>query len=225
MPEKRYAMYLRKSREDVEAERIGHFETLARHEKQLWSYARQLGINGKISEADVYRELVSGDSLAERPECRKLLEKVSAGEYSGVLAVDIDRISRGDMIDQGTISSVFRYSNTPILTPGKIYNPDDDYDMQFMEMRLMFARIEYESIKKRMSAGRIRSVTEGQYIGSFAPYGWDKVTISGKHTLEPNADGSRLVRMYEDVASGVKGTQQIANELNELGVPSPRSKN
>ena len=65
-----YAAYLRKSRRDMEMEALGQGETLARHEKQLSDLADRLGI--RVSRW--YREIVSGDTIAERPQVRQLLE-------------------------------------------------------------------------------------------------------------------------------------------------------
>ena len=223
MPKKRYAMYLRKSREDVEAEKVGHFETLARHEKQLWRFAEQLGIADCIAEEDIHRELASGESLAERKECQKILRKVSDGLLTGVLTVDIDRISRGDMIDQGTIASVFRYSHTPILTPSKIYDPENDLDMQFMEMRLMFSRIEYEQIKKRMCEGRVRSVMDGQYISPYAPFGFEKCVVDRKKTLRFGAHADTNRWMYRSIAGG-ETAGSVARRLNEQGIRTKKGR-
>ena len=67
-----YAIYLRKSREDIESEKYGEGETLARHEKILTTLAstRNLTI-GKI-----YREVVSGETISERKEIQKLLNSI-----------------------------------------------------------------------------------------------------------------------------------------------------
>ena len=52
-----FCIYLRKSRADAEAEKLGEGETLARHERILTELAVKLGLPiGKI-----YRELVSGN--------------------------------------------------------------------------------------------------------------------------------------------------------------------
>ena len=60
--EKAYAMYLRKSRKDAAGESVE--ETLARHEQRLQQLAQQQG----LVIGTVYREVVSGDSIAARPE-------------------------------------------------------------------------------------------------------------------------------------------------------------
>lgn len=67
-----YCIYLRKSRKDLEAEQHGEGETLARHEHTLLSVAkRQNLIIGAI-----YREVVSGETIADRPVIQQVLHEV-----------------------------------------------------------------------------------------------------------------------------------------------------
>lgn len=107
-----YCAYLRKSRRDMEMEALGQGETLARHERQLTDLADRLGIRV----ARWYREIVSGDTIAERPQVQQLLADVNAGLWDGVLAVDVDRFGRGDSIDQGIIMQSFLYANVLVIT-------------------------------------------------------------------------------------------------------------
>ena len=79
-----YAMYLRKSRADREAEKRGELETLARHEKMLIDTAKRLN----LSVGAIYKEVVSGDTIASRPVMQQLLSEVEQGLWRGVLAVE-----------------------------------------------------------------------------------------------------------------------------------------
>ena len=54
------AMYLRKSRADLDAEARGEGETLARHRETLTRVAAQQN----LTVTDVYAEVVSGDTIA-----------------------------------------------------------------------------------------------------------------------------------------------------------------
>ena len=122
----------------AEMEALGTGETLARHERALNELAARLG----ITIAQTYREVVSGDTIAERPEVRRLLDAVNSGAWDGVLVMDVDRLGRGDSIDQGVIMQSFLYANTLIITPDKTYNPMDDSDAEFFEIKLFFSRRE-----------------------------------------------------------------------------------
>lgn len=114
-----YAIYLRKSRADAEAETRGEGETLARHEKMLLDLAEKIGIKiGKI-----YREIVSGETIEARPEIQKLLSDVKKGMWKGVLVVEVERLARGETMDQGIVAKAFKISDTKIITPMKTYDP------------------------------------------------------------------------------------------------------
>ena len=90
------AAYLRKSR--LEAG-LDTDEVLAKHQKTLYDYAASHGIH--ILEE--YPEVVSGESLYARPQMLRLLQDVEDGKYDAVLCMDLDRLSRGRMKDQGII--------------------------------------------------------------------------------------------------------------------------
>ena len=64
-----YLMYLRKSRKDIEAELSGEGETLKRHEKILTELSHKMGIY--IPEQNIFREVVSGETIASRPEMQR----------------------------------------------------------------------------------------------------------------------------------------------------------
>ena len=220
-----YCAYLRKSRKDVELEAASGAETLQRHDRQLRELAARLGV--RISAA--YREVASGDTIADRPEVRRLLNDVNAGAWDGVLVMDVDRLGRGDSMDQGLIFQSFLYSNTLIITPDKIYDPSDDSDAEFFELKLFFGRREYNMIKKRMQRGRIASVMDGCYLGGPSIYGYERVKLQGRKgwTLRPIPDKAQIVRsVFQWYAYGMDGaptgTNSIANRLNEMGLKTDR---
>ena len=95
------AQYLRKSRME---EGLETDEVLAKHRKALADYAAR----NDIRIIATYEEVVSGESLYARPEMLRLLRDVEAGSYDAVLCMDLDRLSRGRMHDQGIILDAFR---------------------------------------------------------------------------------------------------------------------
>ncbi len=193
-----YAMYLRKSRADIEAEKKEKFETLARHEQLLSGLASRYGI--RITK--IYRELVSGDTIEARPEIKVLLSEVRAGVYDGVLVTEISRLARGNTIDQGVVSEAFRASGTLILTPSKIYDPADESDETFFDFELFMSRQEYKYIKKRMERGRKQSFENGNWIFPHIPTGYRRQEGSLRLIPDDNAGVMRSVLL--DLAAGRK---------------------
>lgn len=215
-----YAMYLRKSRADLEAEAHGEGETLARHKKMLSELAEKMGITVN----DVYEEVVSGDSIEGRPQIQALLRAIEKHTYTGVLCMDIDRLARGDTIDQGIIARAFRMSKTSIITPKKVYDPNSEYDQEYFEFELFMARREYKIISRRIQRGRIESAKEGRFIGGTAPYGYNRVKIKKDkgYTLEINPDEAKVVQLIFEIYLKGDGKSVIAKKLDALGI-KPRN--
>ena len=212
-----YAIYLRKSRADAEAEARGEGETLARHERAL----KELSVRNDYPIAQIYREIVSGESISNRPQMRQLLADVAAGRYQGVLVMEVERLARGDTMDQATVANTFRFSNTLIITPFKIYDPNNSMDEEYFEFSLFMSRREYKTIVRRMQTGRKLAAKEGKYIASKPPYGYRRIRrADGAWTLEIDADEAAVVRQIFDWYAGGQGSNRIAAQLNGLGVPT-----
>ena len=187
MYENEIYIYLRKSRSDDSSLSIE--EVLSRHETILQDYAKK-NLGFLIPESQIFREVVSGETIDDRPLMKQLIHLLeSDSSIKGVLVVEPQRLSRGDLVDCGTIINTFRYTNTLVLTPPKTYNLTDEYDRKFLEMELMRGNDYLEYTKRILARGREASVRAGNYIGSIRPYGYQKVTYgTGKDkvlTLEP----------------------------------------
>ena len=214
-----YCMYLRKSRQDVEAEARGAGETLATHLAILADFAHSLGIY--IAPDAIYKEIVSADTISERPVMQKLLHEVQTGKWDGVFCTEASRLSRGDSIDQGIVAQAFKFSRTKILTPTKIYDPDDDMDEEFFEFSLFFSRREYKSINRRLQAGRAASVRAGNYVGGKRPYGYDVIKRKGAkgYTLAQIPEEAAIVRhVFNWFLYDAAKPTDIAVRLNDMGV-------
>lgn len=219
-----YCAYLRKSRQDVEAERRGEGETLARHERQLTDLAKAKG----VTISHYYREIVSGDSIAARPEMLTLLDDIESGRWAGVFVVEVERLARGDTRDQGLLLQTFKYNSVKIITPAKTYDPNNEFDEEYFEFGLFMSRREYMSIKRRLINGKIASSKEGKFAGGRVPYGYEKYKLSGEKgfSLRIIPDQATVVNLiYEMYLNGTyetgnrpAGASVIALALNDMHI-------
>ena len=218
---KKYAMYLRKSRVDLELEAMGEGETLERHRRMLFSLAARHDI--LPDQIVIYHELVSGDSIAERPEMQRLLQDVYDHKYAGVLVTEIERLARGNTKDQGEVADAFQSTDTFILTPLKTYDPQSDTDQEYFEFGLFMSRREFKTIKRRLQAGKDQAAAEGNYLLPVAPYGYEIVKKSKKDRyLVAIPEQARIVQMIFDwYTEDRKTTTWIANQLTGMGFLSP----
>lgn len=225
-PSEEYCAYLRKSRGDRDMELHGETDILERHKQILTEYAAKNHITIK----QFYCEVVSGETIDDRPEMQKLLSDVEAGKWNGVLVVEVERLARGNTKDQGIVADAFKYSNTRIITPVKTYDPENEFDEEYFEFGLFMSRREYKTINRRLQRGRLASVKEGKFVGSTAPYGYSKVKIPHDkgYTLEIIPEQADIVRLVyewychgELLPDGTRhrlGTDAIAARLDIMGI-------
>ena len=219
-----FIMYLRKSRTDDPL--LSVEEVLAKHEAILDEWCEK-NLGGKIPEENRYREVVSGETIQDRPEVQKVLKKVESPKHKFLLTVDVQRLSRGDLEDAGRLIKLLRYTNTIVVTPQKIYDLSDEYDRDAFERELKRGNEFLEYQKKIMNRGRLLSVSQGNYVGSEPPYGYDKVWVmEGKRkcpTLAINEEKAAVVRMIFDMyVHESTGRISICRRLDELGIKPPK---
>lgn len=210
-----YCLYLRKSRGDIELESLG-IDVLERHEHTLLDLAKRMN----ITIGHIYREVVSGDSIASRPEMQALLHDVEHFRWKGVLVMEVERLARGDTIDQGIVQRTFQYSDTLIVTPLKIYNPANESDQEYFEFGLFMSRREYNTIKRRLRNGKYAATAEGKWPFNAAPYGFSRVRLSRGFTLELEPSEAPFVRLVFSLFTGPDriGITKIRRYLNDHGM-------
>lgn len=215
-----YLIYLRKSRQDDPRETVE--EVLAKHETMLQEYAqRELG--GKIPEENIYREVVSGESIDDRVEIQKVLARIEDPQIRGVLVIEPSRLSRGDLEDCGRLISDFRYTHTQVVTPYMTYDLENKMERKFFQDELLRGRDYLEYTKEILFRGRVAAVKRGCYLGNYSPYGYKKVKVGKDHTLEIIEEEAEVVRhIFELYTKEGLTPGRIAQRINKLGVKAPR---
>ena len=216
--------YLRKSRTDDPL--LSVTEVLAKHEAILDEWAEK-NLNAPIPERNKFKEVVSGETISDRPEFQKILKMIESPKIKAILTVEVQRLSRGDLEDAGRLIKLLRYTNTLVITPTKTYDLINEYDRDIFERELKRGNEFLEYQKKIMNRGRLLSVSQGNYIGNVAPYGYDKIAIQeGKkkfHTLTINEEQAEVVRMIFDMyVNKDMGCNNICKHLDSIGITPPR---
>ncbi|WHY01804.1 recombinase family protein [Neobacillus sp. DY30] len=215
-------IYLRKSRKDLEEEKkaseLGEtYDTLERHRNNLFAVAKK----ERHNIVHIYEEVVSGESVSERPEVQKMIRDMEAGAADAVLVMDLDRLGRGDMLDQGLLDRAFRYSGTKIITPSEVYDPESETWELVFGIKSLVAREELKAITRRMQRGRVASAGEGKSITKVPPYGYIR---NADLKLEPDIETAWVVKKIFEMMSAGHGRQAVAQELDRLGIKPPNKK-
>lgn len=218
-------VYLRKSRADDALLTVE--EVLAKHEKKLddWSEAN---LGEKIDESNKYREVVSAETIDERPQFLEVLRRIEDPRIKAVLVVEVQRLSRGDLEDAGRLIKLLRYTGTLVITPERSYDLRDEYDRDYFERELKRGNEHLEYFKKIQKRGREISAQSGNVISSKSAFGYKKVKVQeGKKecpTLEINEREAVVVKLIFDLyVNKTMGVTKIARHLDELKIKPPSS--
>ena len=214
-----WIMYLRKSRQDDPNETVE--EVLEKHETILQEWAeKELGC--KIQEENIYREVISGESIADREEIKKVLARLEDPAVVGVLCVEPSRLSRGDLADCAKIIDSFRFSKSLIATPYMTYDLENKMERKFFQDELLRSNEFLEYTKSILWRGRVAAIKRGCFLGNVPPYGFKKIKIGKDHTLEIVEEYAEVVRLIfnlyvkEDITP-----HSISVRLTKMGIPAP----
>ena len=211
-----WLLYLRKSRQDDPNETVE--EVLAKHEMQLQEWAeRELG--ERIPEDNIYREIVSGESIDAREEIKKVLARIEDPNVAGVIVMEPSRLSRGDLADCSRIIDSFRFSRSLVATPYMTYDLENKMERKFFKDELLRGNDFLEYTKEILFRGRVAAHKRGCFLGNYAPYGYKKIRVGKDCTLEIIEDQAEVVRLVFDLYTREQKTPyQIACTLNKMGI-------
>ena len=123
-------------------------------------------------------------------------------------------------MDQGIVANAFKISNTKIITPMKVYDPNNEFDEEYFEFGLFMSRREYKVINRRLQRGRIMSVKEGKYVNRYTYSGYDRVKIKGDkgYTLRKNTEANTVKIMFDLYAYDNLSLNEVTRKLNKMGL-------
>lgn len=212
--------YLRKSRSDDPMLTVE--EVLQKHEEMLdeWSLKH---IGAVTPENNKYREVVSGETLKERPQINIVLRRIESPGIKAIKIIEPQRLTRGDLEDIGRVMKLLKHTNTLVITLQRTYDLRDEYDWDAFERELKRGNDYLEYTKKILNRGRLLSVSQGNYVGNTPPYGYDKAFITeGKRKcpiLVPNEHEAEVVRMIFDMyVNQDMGCTNICHKLDSMGI-------
>lgn len=155
-----------------------------------------------------------------RPEFNRMLQDCEKGNIDIVLCKDQSRFSRDTMIVEKYINDKFLEWGIRFI--GVADNADTDSE-SYSTMRL-FTSAYNEMYVKDISAKIRRTLAykreHGQFIGSFAPYGYT-IDPNDKHHLVIDEETAPVVRQIFDMYISGAGYRAIVLKLNSDDIVSP----
>lgn len=190
--------------------------TLERHEEILQTWAIQ-NLGAKIPEENIFREIGSGETISERPVMVEVMKLFKSNEIAAVLVVEPQRLSRGELKDCGELIETLEHTDTKVLTPQKIYDLSDKYDKKMFRDELLRGNEYLEYTKEILARGRHLSVSQGKFVGSKPPFGYNKEKLKDTKgfKLIPNNDANTIKLIFSMFIDG-STPYQIAAHLRAI---------
>lgn len=126
-------MYLRKSRADDPLLTVE--EVLHNHQARLDEWCER-NLAGLIPAENRYKEIVSGESISDRPVFQQVLKLIEKPNIKAVIVAELSRLGRPDTMEIGMISKIFRFTSTIVITPEKIFDISDEFERDMFENEL-----------------------------------------------------------------------------------------
>lgn len=156
----------------------------------------------------------SGGSL-ERPGLKALISDVVAGKVNKVLVYKLDRLSRSQKDTLYLIEDVFLPASVDFVSMTENFDTGTPLGRAMIGILSVFAQLEREQIKERMSLGREGRAKSGLFHGSNRiPIGYQY--IDGQLVIDPY-EAEIVRRIYREFNAG-KTKASIASQFQREGI-------
>lgn len=193
------------------AEQREHGYSIDEQTDRLKSYCAALGYKSP----KVYNDAGYSGAKLERPALQSLIRDVKDHKIEKVLVYKLDRLSRSQKDTLMLIEDIFLSNGCDFVSISENFDTSTPLGRAMIGILAVFAQLEREQIKERMSMGREARAKQGKYAGSWrTPIGYDY--IDGELVVN-DFEKLQIQKIFEDYASG-KGCVKIAYDLNEKGM-------
>lgn len=204
-------LYMRLSREDGTHESAG----IEGQRLLLRSFAAQQN----LAVAEEYVDDGYSGTNYRRPAFERMLRDIEMGKINTVLIKDLSRLGRNYLASGELTEVYFPSRNVRLIAVNDGYDSETGED-DMAPFRHVINEMYARDISKKIRSSLYAKMREGQYVGSFPPYGYRK-SEDNKNRLQIDWESASIVRRIFDMAAKGASTRYIAEQLNHEEIPIP----
>jgi DNA invertase Pin-like site-specific DNA recombinase len=157
----------------------------------------------------------------ERPEIKKLLEKIRQGMIYCIIVKDFSRFGRNYIEVGGFLEQYFPFLGIRFISIGDQYDSQKHNAATGMEyaLKTLIYDIYSKDISVKVKSALNEKKRRGEYAAGRAPYGYAK-SAQSKTTLEIDEPAAAIIRYIFRLAAQGKSRADIARILNSEGMPT-----
>lgn len=208
------AIYCRLSKEDVEKQLES--ESIQNQKALLLDYAAHQ--NWKV--AGVYCDEDYSGADRERPAFLRLIHDAEQGVFQVILVKTQSRFTRDMELVERYIHSLFPLWGIRFIAVVDHVDTGIKGGKKARQINGLVNEWYLEDLSENIRAVLDYKRKNGQFIGSFAPYGYRK-DPQNHNQLIPDPETAPVVQKIFSLCQNGMGKTRIAQQLNELGIPSP----
>lgn len=161
---------------------------------------------------------LSGKSIKERPQVKRLIKDIETGIVNNVLVYKLDRLTRS-VADLIVLINLFETYNCAFNSQTEKIDTSNAVGRMFVKILGIFAEFERENLAERIAFGYEQKTREGNYTNPNGVYGYDYL-IGGK--LEVNKREEQLVNQIYNLYLKGNSMVSISKYLNKNHIPTKR---
>ena len=208
------AIYCRLSKEDET--RTGESESIQNQKSMLLQYAMEQG----FELYQIYSDEDYSGIDRNRPAFNAMIQAASEHRFDVVLAKTQSRFTRDMELVEKYLHGKFIEWGVRFIAVVDHVDTDDTANKKSRQINGLINEWYLEDLSANVRSVLDHKRKEGQYIASFALYGYQKAPdAKGKLVIDPEA--AEVVKRIFALALSGMGAHKIAQILNEEGVPSP----
>ena len=156
----------------------------------------------------------SGGSM-DRPALQQLIRDVESGQITRVVVYKLDRLSRSQLDTLYLIERVFLAHGCEFVSLSESFDTSTPFGRAMIGILAVFAQLEREQIKERMTMGREARAKEGGYCASsHIPIGYN---YEGGELVVAPAEAMQVREVYRLFLSGAP-VRAIEREMRQRGL-------
>lgn len=153
----------------------------------------------------------------KRPEMKRLLEDCKKKQFSAVVVLRLDRISRKQKDVLYLIEDIFEPNGIGFKSVTQPFDTTSAFGKAAIGMLAVFAQLERDQLIERVTEAKAEAAEQGRYMGYSKQYGYDHVP--GTKNIIVNESEAEVIRyIYKEYLRGDKGYQAIGDQLTEKGI-------
>ena len=159
----------------------------------------------------------------ERPAFEQLMEEIRTGKIDCVVVKDLSRFGRNYLETGIYLERLFPYLDVRFIAINDHFDTltaERSQDGYIIPLKNMINEAYSKDISRKSSSALATKQRNGEFIGSWAPYGYQK-SAADHHKLEINEETAPIVRMIFQWRLSGTSYLQIVRQLNKQGIPAP----